>query len=1761
MKNLKPHQRQTKNWALLLICHFGAMFFAPTISVHAQALSGGYECGVFEKITPDGFQPSQPAYADRFGNRYTEDEMALWNLNQQSNHCDQIEDFTLIFENNQNNPFSNDEIETICDVFDYLSGLITAQSGERAVIRLRKDPALGIGVAAVGTPFFPNQCGLGHSLVHQQLFTGGVNTPQHGLIAVNANISNFYIGPSAGIGLNQVDYYTVILHEALHVMGFGSQITPNGAPAQGFYTLWDLNIVNNDGEHMILSTMPSTNGSCCADYVFNSADFPGMPNLVWNQNCGPANVKFDVAQLPPVNGEYASQDPQTFMNVLSHLDRTCGSEHYVMNSGIPPGADGVQRTLTNAETAILCRLGYQTSGCMPDCIVIAENDGAFFVAQGQSITVDISTLLANDFPSNATFSLMTNCGNTSGIGVTSNGTQIVVQGNDLGVYTFCYSITGCNGLRCDVATVRIVVTNPALAEACENLEDCQINPFVDFEEFGSDEELRQLLTAGNNGFGFAQQSWGGWDNTPDLVASPAGYWFIPCNVPFALATTPSGNQFLRFAMSRNNGINYAEGVSLPLCEPIFPGMSGIVTFIATSSDRCQIYGPEVRAEFSENAPIAGQIVYNNPGISSPSWFVPIVSTVSTNPAFTTYAIQFTNQSEVCWNYLYLSSFTEVEMPGILAAIFIDAVRVEINNDLLEMLDVATGVSPENPCLGDQVNMTIEICNNVGCDGNTFSNPATLVTAQLPPGLTLIPNADFPSLTHLVNEGDIPPGGCVVLTLALQVSSDEAFDGQTLPINLQFNPLAPCFDGATLNAGNVTPMICTSEFACPCTGSNDLNIDAGDAPVDPNQTISGLSVTNTPLGGGQPIQNSYNNSGKCIAVRGHLLIDNDFTLNIDGGEIRMQPGAKIIVKNGATLNMKGINGGASSDPAQRGIHGCEQMWRSIVVEQGGKLNLSGNIIQDAEYAVDVKGGSDMPSFDASNNDFDRNHVGIRVNGAVVQALPFQKNKFRATSILLPVYSSGITNWMPLRSYTGMELTSTAFTVGVSGDMASENLFAGPGLRNGILSVGAFLNVYYAKFTQIFGAINYNQANSIGNTQSGVAIHARSGGKVTVHNSTFGGEGSNGWRAIYVGRCNLEAKWNDMYDITSGIYATPGGQATEITIQENKFRVTLPNWGFGQNAYLINNLSPGTHIKILNNNPIQIKGAGPAILLTNDPNNVGTTTRRVSGNHIYHSRRFYEGIKAENSSNWTMDNNHIFYSGFPSGNIFTQITRGVFLSNSDKCLLRDNEIRATDGSLIGTTMHGIELLGSQRCTLCCNLTDATTVGNFFMGNCDPTYLRHEQLHNHWIGLDCRDIGTVIGDQNWAGNQWLGTYGMLGAWHSGSQANVEGSEFFVEGPQTTTYWPPSREPDDADVWFRQLPGSSNDCSAADALCPNLPPAVAPNGPRDLTENEIRIATGTYASSHMYDQATQREGERSLYREMKTNVSLFGQDAFADQFFASTSTSTIGQLDYVESQFQTLGAVPENDRARLLQIIHDMDSLAQVRNQIDLLYASAQNAADSTVLNTRKTTCFASARSLLMEWSEIRDNAEAALAAEIPGILALNNSIASSDTWVANRKTVNRIYLEAIASGVDTATQQQISDLLAVANQCALEGGDAVLQARAIYNALAEEPLMLNDMEICELGVGERSDKSVAGQNHTAHQVSIAPNPARDVFTLWVQGVEPGEMLRLQVLNANGVLEKELLVANGAAIPSAFNPGLYFCRVYVGEEPADVLKLVIIH
>ena len=77
--------------------------------------------------------------------------------------------------------------------------------------------------------------------------------------------------------------------------------------------------------------------------------------------------------------------------------------------------------------------------------------------------------------------------------------------------------------------------------------------------------------------------------------------------------------------------------------------------------------------------------------------------------------------------------------------------------------------------------------------------------------------------------------------------------------------------------------------------------------------------------------------------------------------------------------------------------------------------------------------------------------------------------------------------------------------------------------------------------------------------------------------------------------------------------------------------------------------------------------------------------------------------------------------------------------------------------------------------------------------------------------------------------------------------------------------------------------------------------------------------------------------------------------------------------------------------------------------------------------------------------------------------------------------------------------------------------------------------------------------------YSASIVPNPSQDQFRVQVEGGASNAMLRVQVVDANGNVVRDASVQNGQVLAHAFAPGFYVCRIYLGEELANVVKLVI--
>lgn len=137
----------------------------------------------------------------------------------QATSCSTNSDFDIRFiittVNNVPYPFTPDECTTICAVFDYLSELIDAPSGQKAVVEISKYPLMASKVAGLGTTYLPNECGLGHSAMHRVLISGlYFSEERHGVIRINLNLP-FYTGDAGSIPNNQLDLYSVVLHEAL----------------------------------------------------------------------------------------------------------------------------------------------------------------------------------------------------------------------------------------------------------------------------------------------------------------------------------------------------------------------------------------------------------------------------------------------------------------------------------------------------------------------------------------------------------------------------------------------------------------------------------------------------------------------------------------------------------------------------------------------------------------------------------------------------------------------------------------------------------------------------------------------------------------------------------------------------------------------------------------------------------------------------------------------------------------------------------------------------------------------------------------------------------------------------------------------------------------------------------------------------------------------------------------------------------------------------------------------------------------------------------------------------------------------------------------------------------------------------------------------------------------------------------------------------------------------------------------------------------
>lgn len=134
----------------------------------------------------------------------------------------------------------------------------------------------------------------------------------------------------------------------------------------------------------------------------------------------------------------------------------------------------------------------------------------------------------------------------------------------------------------------------------------------------------------------------------------------------------------------------------------------------------------------------------------------------------------------------------------------------------------------------------------------------------------------------------------------------------------------------------------------------------------------------------------------------------------------------------------------------------------------------------------------------------------------------------------------------------------------------------------------------------------------------------------------------------------------------------------------------------------------------------------------------------------------------------------------------------------------------------------------------------------------------------------------------------------------------------------------------------------------------------------------------------------------------------------------------------------------------------------------------------------------------------------------------------------------------------------LSAIANQCPLAGGEAVLIARAMLDAVVKTPVLYNDALLCEQP--ELEERSRLPKISTT--CSVVPNPAYTQVTL---RTNTPDATRFVLRNAMGQSVLSLSLPSGKNTHqiqvSDVPQGAYTWEVWSAEKRSDSGKVVIIH
>lgn len=961
---------------------------------------------------------------------------------------------------------------------------------------------------------------------------------------------------------------------------------------------------------------------------------------------------------------------------------------------------------------------------------------------------------------------------------------------------------------------------------------------------------------------------------------------------------------------------------------------------------------------------------------------------------------------------------------------------------------------------------------------------------------------------------------------------------------------PSIGLAASGSGNVPSFTAVNSGATAVFATITVTPSIGGCPGTPSAYL--ITVTPTCSGGSVISAAAHNNtyfagsttlgtSGATYYVIDDITVSGaTTTLNITSPNMKFAPGKKVMVANGATLNINGA-----------WLHACTPcggMWDGIYVDKGAHLNIiNGSVIEDAVNAVvtTTTGTGTIPLYTINCALFNKNGTAIKIqaNANNMSGNVIKNTIVTCRTITTPTPGTFITNFNALKSAlntnslssypTANTLAGNRSSIGVDLTDVVSNTVVPNYLKVGNASGGSadmnfFDNLDFGvNLTNSQCDIKNNSFKNLTGNQPagchgcptpapyGVGIYAAPQTITPYTYLVIGGTAANEGNLFYDSYRGIEINDYQTVEITNNSFNcsytpavfpvtgyTIAGMAIYLKDITKLIHVygspSINNWSTGV-WFTRNTISTGTLNPeyIIDGNTISANSSGycdQAVYVGDIATAITAPNRTYVRNNTISDVNV--GVRASNiKNNMAIYNNSTIALRYNASGIYA----GVWLEGCDKAEVKNNNIsslRGTYGSTDNWELRGIYAKTSTNNKFYCNNLSSLGECLVFEGGCTSATasgsgngILGNAMSNARSGFMLRASG-VIGTQGDASTLANGnTWSNIGLNFSNGQTNVissfpTSSQLYCQSGAATTPTNNQGSPVYSAASLLTTTGSPLSC----------PTTILPAGLVTSGENHVRSAVSecdTYAT----------ELKVMLANTMSHGSSLSLTDWLTQDFI------------YYELNFN-----PELQEDTTLQNF----------------YAANQFTSHGALLNANSA----------IENLSYND------------AIGFNNSFIPVNVIEQNQQTFNSIYLShAIAPS--TYSEAEVDALYQIAGQCALSGGNSVFQSRNLLMTIKN-----NIIKFDENCIERRDMNSFAGEsNH--HDISIYPNPSTGKVTIKCNFNET-ENGTLKIYDLGGNLVANYLLPSGTISKDIncefLKAGTYQYEIFIGSKSVFSSKLILI-